>query len=231
MICPYCNNKIPDGSIECFVCGEDLLPKATSEYYTDMDAVKKEDAELYDNLSKDMGIKSKHKYTNGQMIALMITGIIAFILILIALDIPEFIRCKVSSNYEEREAAIVGLHYISYNEARDTFLSTDCIIVYEFNGEFREEQVKAGFHYNFGDIINIYIDMDGNPYHFVFSLGDLLQLIIISSITAVTVIAIIKWHVMPNADGHLNRRMPAIIALERRNPGMMSKNRKWWRYY
>ena len=42
MICPYCKSKIPDNNTQCFVCGESLEPKSTSEYYMDMDALKEE---------------------------------------------------------------------------------------------------------------------------------------------------------------------------------------------
>ena len=73
--------------------------------------------------------------------------------------------------------------------------------------------------------------MDGNAYHFVFSLGDMLQMIIILSLSALAALAIIRWHVMPNADGHLNKRMPAIGMMERRSPGLRSRGGKWWRYY
>jgi hypothetical protein len=211
------------------VCGEDLLPKTTSEYYTDMDAVKEEDEALYNKLSKDMGI-AKPKLTDGQIRGLIIVAAVALVLLLIALDTFKFIQYKFGSIYEEREAVVVGLHYISRSSA-DVYLTTDCIVAYEFNGEIREDEVKAGFHYNFDDIITIYTDMDGNPYHFVFSLGDVLQVIIILSLAALAAIVIIRWHVMPNADGHLDKRMPGIERIERRNPNLMSRRGKWWRYF
>ena len=231
LICPYCNSQIPDGIVECFVCGENLLPKNTSNYYTDMDAIKEEDEELYDKVSKDMGIPNSKRLTDGQIIALIITGAIALILLNISLDTFKFIKYKCSSNYEKRQAVVVGLHCLSATYEGQGYLCMDCIVTYEFNGELREEQLKAGMNYALDDVITIYTDMDGNAYHFVFSLGDMLQIIIILSLSALAAIAIIRWHVMPNADGHLNTRMPAIGMMERRSPGLRSRGGKWWRYF
>ena len=230
MICPYCNSTIPDKSVECFVCGEDLLPKRTSGYYTDMDAIKEEDEKLYNDISKDMGIAEK-KLTDGQIIAMIITVGIAIFLMFYCLDTFKLIKYKSSSLYVERDALIVGLHYISRG-ADDSYLTTDCIVAYEYNGEIREDNVKAGFHYNFDDIIPIYLDPDGNPYHFVFSIGDMLQAIIILSLTALSLIVIARWHVMPNADGHLDKASPGLERMrERQTMRRMSRDRKWWRYF
>lgn len=101
MICPYCNNQIPDGSLECFVCGEDLLPKSTSEYYMDMDAIKEEDEKLYDKVAKQVGIETKPKLSGNQKMAMIITAFIALFLILLSLDVFKFIKYKSSSNYEK----------------------------------------------------------------------------------------------------------------------------------
>ena len=206
MICPYCNNQIPDGSLECFVCGEDLLPKSTSEYYMDMDAIKEEDEKLYDKVAKQVGIETKPKLSGNQKMAMIITAFIALFLILLSLDVFKFIKYKSSSNYEKKHAIISGVHYIPILSSGDLNFTTDCEVVYEFNGELRYELVKAGIHYKLNDALSIYVDMDGNPYNFVFSFGDFLQLIIICALTALTFIVIMRWHVMPNADGHLNYR-------------------------
>ena len=89
MICPYCNSQIPDGTVECFVCGENLLPKNTSNYYTDMDAIKEEDEQLYDKVSKDMGVPNSKKLTDGQIIGLIQNQIIGQIIELIQNQIIE----------------------------------------------------------------------------------------------------------------------------------------------
>ena len=227
VICPYCKSNIPDNSEECFVCGEDLRPKAISEYYTDMDSVKKEDENLYKKISKEMGTDDD-ALTRGQKIAIGVTAVIAFILLMISLDGFRFIQYKAGSAYEKKQAVIVGLHYIGVDRNLDNDITTDCIVEYEYNGEVRQDEVKAGFHYELDDVITVYTDLDGKPYHFCFSLGDLLQLIIIASFTALTVIAIVRWHRGPNADGHLDVRMPGYTMGRRfRAP----KSDKWWRYF
>lgn len=227
VICPYCKSNIPDNSEECFVCGEDLRPKSISEYYTDMDSVKKEDENLYKKISKEMGADDD-ALTRGQKIAIGVTAVIAFMLLMISLDGFRFIQYKAGSAYEKKQAVIVGLHYIGMDRNGENGVTTDCIVEYEYNGQILTDGVKAGFHYNLDDVITIYTDLDGKPYHFCFSIGDMLQLIIIASLTTLTIIAIVRWHKGPNADGHLDYRSPGYNMGRRfRAP----RSDKWWRYF
>ncbi len=226
MICPFCGNKIPDNSDECFVCGEDLRPKSVSEYYTDMDSVKKEDEGLYKKISKDMGT-NENAMTPGQIRAIIVTAVLAMVLVLSSLDVFKYMMYSAGSAYDKKRGFVVGVHYIIRGNTERENLTTDCMVAYDYNGTVLKELVKAGFHYCIGDQITVYVDMEGKPYHFVFSIGDLLQLIIIACFTALVIIAIVRWHQGPNADGHLDRRLPGYMAGRSRR----EKNDKWWRYF
>ena len=227
MICPYCKSEIPDLSDECFVCGADLLPKSVSEYYTDMDGVKEVDENLYKEINKKRGTDDD-ALTPAQKRGIVIAAAIGLILALIALDVFQILQYNIGAGYEKKRAYIVGVHYIAKGRTERDNLTTDCMVAYPYNDEVLNAQVKAGFHYCIGDQITVYVGPDGKAYHFAFSLGDILQLIIIACFTALTIIAIARWNKGPNADGHLDRRMPGY------NMGsnmQVRRNKKWWRYF
>ena len=227
MICPYCKNKIPDYSDKCFVCGEDLRPKNVSEYYTDMDSVKEVDEDLYKKINKERGTDDD-AMSAGQKRAIVVTIIIAVFLLGIVLDIFKYIQYKASPGFEEKTGIVVGINLIALDRSKDDGLTTDCTVAYEYNESSATGTVKAGFNYHIGDRITVFVDAEGNPYHFTFSVGDLIQVILILCFTSLTLIAISRWHKGPNADGHLDKRLPGYSMGSRMHT---PKDKKWWRYY
>ncbi len=243
MICPFCNSEIPSNSERCFVCDASLRPQGTpdsqgmSSYYTDMDNIRQQDEGLYKEMRKEMGIKDvkKNPISSGQKVAVAVIIFLAVLLTLISLDVFKKLRYKISGAYDERIAVVTHVNYIYTRTGRYSYrrtgrkVATDCDVAYEFKGEIREGNVKAPTNCQVNDTLTIYTDVEGNPYYFVLSTGDVTQVSIIWTLAIILTVTAINWNKMPNADGHLNKSLQ--FSSDRRGRRLMRSNDKWWRYF
>ena len=243
MICPFCNSEIPGNSERCFVCDAPLRPQGTpnsqgmSSYYTDMDNIRRQDEGLYKEMQKEAGIKEVKKYpiSNGQKIAVAVILFLAVLLTLISLDVFKKIRYNMSGAYDEVRAVVTHVNYTyrrsgRYSYRRTHKVATDCDVAFEYKGEVREGNVKASATCNVGDMMTVYVDVEGNPYHFVLSTGDITQVAIIWAITIFLIGTALNWNKMPNADGHLDKSIQLSSGRSRGMFGSRSRDR-WWRYF